>query len=58
MCEHKWNFQGSDYKRTNGTYNDTFTKIDIYYCEKCLERKEIIAKHESSRYEPYWYGNK
>jgi len=55
MCEHKWVFQESSYSHSLGGYNDTFDRVDTYYCEKCLEIKEINAKHENSRGTPYWY---
>ena len=54
-CEHKWVYQCTDYKYDRGGYGNQYTKIDTYYCEKCLERKEIIAKDEYSREIPYWY---
>lgn len=34
MCEHKWVFQGSDYKYSLGHCNDTYERIDTYYCER------------------------
>ena len=55
MCEHKWVFQESSYSRSSGGYNDTFDRIDSYYCEKCLELKEKNTKHENARCTPYWY---
>ena len=55
LCEHKWVFQESSYKHSFGNCNDVFERIDTYYCEKCLEQKEIIAKQESARSSPYWY---
>lgn len=56
MCEHKWIFQESAYRREPSSgYNDLYERIDTYFCEKCLETKEIVAKHEYSRGKPYWY---
>lgn len=55
-CEHKWVYQGSDYeKRERNRYENTYKKIDTYYCEKCLEIKEIVVKDEDSEKKPYWY---
>lgn len=54
-CEHKWVYQCTDYKCDRGGYASQYTKIDTYYCERCLEQKEIIAKDVSSREKPYWY---
>ena len=56
MCEHKWIFQESAYKHElSSGYSDLYERIDNYFCEKCLDQKEIIAKHEYSRGKPYWY---
>ncbi|NFI05962.1 beta-glucosidase [Clostridium botulinum] len=55
MCEHKWIFQESYYKHEFGNFNDLYERIDTYFCEKCLEQKEIVAKHEYRRGKPYWY---
>jgi hypothetical protein len=58
MCKHKWVFQSSEYKFSRGTYNNNYYRLDTYYCEKCLEVKEIEAKSECDRYAPYWYHGK
>jgi len=53
-CEHKWVYMDSKkYSQYNG-YCSTFTRIDKFYCEKCLEIKEI-KKVDSSRDTPDWY---
>lgn len=59
MCEHKWIYQGSDYKeRRMGHLSYELSRIDTYYCEKCLEIKEINSKKEEiyrgDSY-PYWW---
>lgn len=54
-CEHQWVFQCSDYKMERGTYNSEYSRIDTYYCEKCCEQKEIVAKQDCCREWPYWY---
>jgi hypothetical protein len=53
-CEHKWIFQESHYSKEWGSYQNEYKKMDIYYCEKCLERKEIL-RSEYSRGEPLWW---
>lgn len=53
-CEHKWIHQSSHYQRESNGYNDHFKKLDIYYCEKCLEQKEV-TKEEYAREAPLWY---
>lgn len=58
-CEHKWFFQGSDYKeeqKRNRTCE--LSRIDTYYCEKCLERREVVAKKDTIYVGdplPYWF---
>lgn len=48
MCEHKWVYQMSDYICEKvGYYRYEYSRIDTYYCEKCCETKEKIAKMES-----------
>lgn len=55
-CEHKWVFQGSDYEHIYHSYGRVeYKRIDTYYCEKCLEYKEITAKYECSNERPYWF---
>lgn len=58
-CEHKWVFQGSDYKEQQvGAIKYEVTRIDTYYCENCLERREVISKSEIVRIGdpyPYWF---
>lgn len=58
QCNHKWVFQDSIYYCQYSCYgNSEYKRIDTYYCEKCLEQKEILAKCECSREKPYWYKN-
>lgn len=60
MCEHKWVFQDSAYSfeyRRGSSGQDHYKRIDTYFCEKCLETKEIVAKDEYSRGRPYWWKN-
>lgn len=58
MCEHKWIYQTSDYKCDRANYIKKFSRIDTYYCEKCCEVKEKIAKVECKYINdgvPYWW---
>lgn len=61
-CEHKWVFQCSDYKECQeGCLTYKLSRIDTYYCEKCLEIKEVVAKEATlcrgDSY-PYWFKRK
>ena len=51
-CEHKWVFQETKKKTsiryTSNGYTAYFDKIDIYYCEKCCEIKEIENKKKTN----------
>lgn len=56
-CEHEFEHLGTEYTRTNRSYgNDIYTRIDRFYCRKCLEIKEII-KEECDCYIPEWFDN-
>lgn len=59
MCEHKWVYQMSDYEcEANGYYSKQYCRTDIYYCEKCCETKDIVAKIECRDIkdgEPSWW---
>jgi predicted metal-dependent hydrolase len=56
QCEHR--FVHYDTKNNKEYFVTTgmslYTRIDYFYCEKCLEEKEK-RKSESSRYAPEWY---
>lgn len=56
-CEHKWVFQCSDFQKgKRSQYKDYFKRIDTFYCEKCLEIKEVVVKEEDTFGDkPYWY---
>lgn len=48
MCEHKWVYQMSDYICEKvGYYRYEYSRIDTYYCERCCEIEEKVAKMES-----------
>lgn len=58
-CEHKWVHQITDYLiETENYYSKRFKRIDTYYCEKCLEIKEVVLKEEivfNSGSKLYWF---
>ena len=42
MCKHKFVHKGTDsFYQSNSRYSFKYTLIDYYFCEKCLEEKEI-----------------
>ncbi len=58
-CKHKWVFQGSNCrKRQQGHLTYEVSRIDTYFCENCLELKEVVSKNEliyrGDSY-PYWW---
>lgn len=54
-CEHKWIFQRSDFKKEKGGL-DKYQRIDTYFCEKCLEIRELVSKEGKGAVEPYWFN--
>lgn len=52
--EHKFIFIESIKRRERAGHNDLFRKIDRFFCERCLETREV-EKHEYSRDIPDWY---
>jgi len=56
VCEHK--YVHYDCKKTNKYLVTTgmteWTKIDYFFCEKCLDEKEK-RKTETSRNKPEWF---
>lgn len=53
-CKHKWVYQETHYSYESGGYQSTWNKLDIYYCENCLEKKEVL-RSESNRDKPLWW---
>jgi len=45
-CEHKFVHQETiKYAENSGRNSTTYTKIDIYFCEKCLTKEEKKLTH-------------
>ena len=53
-CEHKWVFLETKRIYDHQGYNDNFVRIDRFYCEKCLEQKDV-RREGYSRATPEWY---
>jgi len=56
-CSHKWVHRETiRKKKPNGRYNFIFTKIDYYFCEKCLDEKEKCKSADCMEESPpEWY---
>ena len=53
-CEHKYIHLRTADKIEHGNFNDCYIRTDIFFCEKCLEQKEIV-KREWNRGYPQWW---
>ncbi len=53
-CDHKFVHIETIKKTGRGGYQIEYIKIDRYFCEKCLEQKEI-QKREWSDQTPLWW---
>lgn len=54
MCEHKWVYFDTKKYYQYRDFLGLFTRIDKFYCEKCLEMKDV-KKEDYSRETPEWY---
>jgi hypothetical protein len=51
-CEHKFvHLRNESFKRTTGRYSWEFKSTDYYFCEKCLQEKEIVKHHSCGDYQ-------
>ena len=57
MCEHKWvHLETIRNEIFTPGYSNEFKRVDIYYCEKCLEQKEIeLTQYARCASEVSWY---
>ena len=53
-CNHKWTHLSTHYSYESHTYVTEWIRLDVFFCEKCCEKKEVI-KRESSRERPLWW---
>ncbi len=53
-CEHDFLYIESIYKREGMAYQRKYTRIDRFYCRKCLLETEK-KREECSRDTPEWY---
>lgn len=53
-CKHKFvHLRNDSYKRTASRYSWDFVSIDYYFCEKCLEEKQVKKEHHCNDSELY-----
>jgi hypothetical protein len=51
-CEHKFVHRNNDnFYKSSGRYSFTYTSIDYYFCEKCLEEKNVKKEIRLGDYE-------
>jgi len=56
-CKHHWIFMESICKRIPSDHYIEYTRTDLFFCEKCLEQKQI-KKSSNQLYntpKPDWY---
>lgn len=56
MCDHVFVFLRTIQNVDNCNYQLHWEQTDIFFCEKCLEQKNVY-KHEYSRDKPDWWAN-
>ena len=55
MCNHKWVFlQSRKFKEYDGQYNTHYTRVDEFFCDRCLKYKEKVFE-DWKRDTPDWY---
>lgn len=55
ICTHKFVFlRTAKWTDDAGGYNTRFIRVDTFFCEKCLEQKEV-RKEDFARDTPDWY---
>lgn len=53
-CEHEFAFLQTVCFITHEGYNNQYTRIDTFYCKRCLLYKDV-RKEEYAREPPSWY---
>jgi hypothetical protein len=56
-CEHKWVFMETVKQAGISAYSETrnWKRIDRFYCEKCLEIREIKKTEYGWKPKPEWF---
>lgn len=55
-CNHKWIHLSTHYQQSSAGYNTEYIRLDVFFCEKCCETKEV-EKREYSRERPLWWAH-
>jgi hypothetical protein len=54
-CQHRYVvLRSARWTDDSGSYNTHFIRLDTFFCEHCLDQKEV-RKEEYSRDTPDWY---
>lgn len=53
-CDHKWVHLSTHYRKKEDRYAARFIRMDIFFCEKCCEKKEVV-KEEYAMLAPVWW---
>ncbi len=56
-CSHEYVHLDTDLKMESGNYGSVYTRIDRFFCNKCLHEVEK-TKTEESRNGPVWWHNR
>lgn len=50
--EHEWAYQSTQYCRENIGFQTRYTRIEVYMCKTCLEKKQDTKSEYVSRNDP------
>lgn len=53
-CRHRYVHLRSEKEKVEGTYNSTWKRRDVFFCEHCLDEQEKL-RSESARNAPGWW---
>lgn len=54
QCKHRFVHFSTKNMSSKGEYQTRYTRIDLFFCIKCLEQREV-KKEEASREAPSWW---
>lgn len=54
-CEHDYVFLESTFSTLDGPGLNYYEQTDRFFCRKCLEYADKIARSENDKYKPSWY---